>query len=84
MQALLTWTLTIRISSCVHHCHSLRCHSGPGSASQTEERPVGVLICNGGVRPAAIGVSKPDRQSDKRLLDQPNEPLQKAYAKIDA
>jgi len=45
---------------------------------------VGVLICNGGVRPAAIGVSKPDRQSDKRLLDQPNEPLQKAYAKIDA
>ncbi len=44
---------------------------------------MGVLTRNGGVRPAATGNSKPDRQPDKRSLDQPSEPLQKAYAKID-
>ena len=38
---------------------------------------------NNGLRPAAYAVAKPDRQLDKRSLDQSSEPLQKAYAKID-
>ena len=54
--------------------------SGPGSASKTEDRPV---TRNYGVRPPAPVITKPDRQLDKRSLDQPSEPLQKAYAKID-
>jgi len=36
-----------------------------------------------GTRHLASGSTKPDRQLDKRSLDQPSEPLQKAYAKID-
>ena len=55
--------------------------SRPGSASKSEERPYATR--NGGVRPSATAVSKPDRQTDKRSLDQPSEPLQKTYAKLD-
>ena len=54
--------------------------SGLGSASKTDDRPV---TRNNGVRSAAPVSTKSDRQLDKRSLDQPSEPLQKAYAKID-
>ena len=53
--------------------------AGPGSASKTE----GMTTRANGTRHPASGSTKPDRQLDKRSLDQPSEPLQKAYAKID-
>ncbi|DBA75769.1 TPA: hypothetical protein ACH3X1_010180 [Trebouxia sp. C0004] len=54
--------------------------SGPESASKTVDR---IVTRYDGARPPASVITRPDRQLDKRSLDQPSEPRQKAYAKID-
>ncbi len=54
--------------------------SGSKVANKTENR---MNTRNNGVRPAVSVVAKPDPQFDKRSLEQPSEPLQKAYTHID-